>query len=53
METPWGSADHVSQLCPGVKLVNTPSHGGYAVKPEVVAKWHPDLRDFDPFAGPG
>lgn len=53
METPWGSADHVERVCPGVQAVSTSGHGGYAVMPEVVAKWPQALRDFVPFAGPG
>ena len=26
--TPWGYADHVSELAPGITFVATPSHGG-------------------------
>lgn len=53
LETPWGQADHVEQVCPGVRSVSTPGHGGFAVLPDVVAKWPKDLRDFVPYAGPG
>lgn len=28
MSTPWGKADHVSAIIPGVWTVSTPSHGG-------------------------
>ena len=29
--TPWGAADHVSQVAPGIYAVGTPSHGGMKV----------------------
>ena len=32
-QTPWGFADFVKQLAPGVHLVGTPSHGGVAMDP--------------------
>jgi hypothetical protein len=53
METPWGCADHVTRVCPGVQCVSTPGHGGYAVLPTVVATWPAGLREYVPFAGPG
>lgn len=31
MHTPWGEADHVEHVAPGVMQVSTPSHGGLYV----------------------
>jgi hypothetical protein len=29
MRTPWGQADRVQEVGPGVTFVTTPSHGGF------------------------
>jgi hypothetical protein len=36
--TPWGVADHVSEIAPGVVEVSTPSHGGFHLNAERNAK---------------
>jgi hypothetical protein len=28
LSTPWGAADHVETIAPGIRSVSTPSHGG-------------------------
>ena len=33
MQTPWGKADNVIAIAPGIKWVSTPSHGGYRLSP--------------------
>jgi len=35
MSTPWGQADYVTQLFPGVGIVGTPRHGGVKVCAEL------------------
>jgi hypothetical protein len=32
--TPWGAADHVDHVAPGIAVVGTPSHGGVKLSPE-------------------
>lgn len=36
--TPWGRADHVEQIIPGMWFVTTPGHGGVYVAPERLAQ---------------
>lgn len=36
--TPWGAADYVKELAPGIFSVGTPSHGGMWVSPERLAQ---------------
>ena len=43
--TPWGRADHVEQLCEGIWIVGTPSHGGVYVAPELWETMPPDMRE--------
>lgn len=31
MNTPWGIADHIETVAPGIQFVSTPSHGGYVL----------------------
>lgn len=31
MSTPWGKADSVTKVAPGIAFVSTPRHGGYRV----------------------
>lgn len=31
MNTPWGKADTIREICPGIKWVTTPGHGGMLV----------------------
>lgn len=35
MRTPWGKADQVHELAPGIFVVSTPSHGGIKVSPKM------------------
>lgn len=51
--TPWGAAQTVRNLAPGVVHVTTASHGGFLVTDEVLAKWPVGLRELEPFAGHG
>ena len=34
MNTPWGRADSVKEVAPGIKSVSTPGHGGYKLSDE-------------------
>jgi hypothetical protein len=45
MHTPWGTADYVKELAPGITLVGTPSHGGIRVAPEQNRQIHKALRN--------
>jgi hypothetical protein len=38
MRTPWGKADNVEQVAPGIAFVSTPSHGGYKLEPSANQK---------------
>lgn len=38
MRTPWGKADNVEEVLPGVTWVSTPGHGGLRVTPEAHAR---------------
>ena len=38
MRTPWGTAQHVTQLADGVCFVSTASHGGFKLSAERNAK---------------
>jgi hypothetical protein len=42
--TPWGTADFVEVLAPGITSVSTPSHGGIHLSPERNAQVHPVWR---------
>lgn len=44
VETPWGVADHVKEIAPGIVSYRTPSHGGYYVSPARVATMHRPRR---------
>ncbi len=43
--TPWGHADCVEQVAPGIISVSTPSHGGYKVYEPYLSAMHPMLQD--------
>jgi hypothetical protein len=45
--TPWGSADFVEVLTPGIVSVSTPSHGGIWLAPHLNAEIHPVWRSDD------
>lgn len=44
MRTPWGTADCVRQLAPGIWNVSTPSHGGIKLSKERLAKMPKSMR---------
>ncbi len=52
VETPWGIADSVTEIAPGIISYSTPSHGGIWLSPARVASMPKPLRDFVPFGGP-
>ncbi|HEY3253806.1 MAG TPA: hypothetical protein VGJ91_07655 [Polyangiaceae bacterium] len=43
--TPWGKADHVKEVVPGIWQVSTPGHGGYKLDREHNAKVHAAWRN--------
>lgn len=49
--TPWGVADQVRIVAPGIVWCETPSHGGYWLSKERLAQMDPALRSFRPFTG--
>jgi hypothetical protein len=49
--TPWGVADQVTIVAPGIVRYHTPSHGGYWLSEERLAQMAPALRTFRPFTG--
>ena len=38
ISTPWGQADHVDRIAPGIMSVSTPSHGGIMLDADHVAR---------------
>ncbi len=42
--TPWGTADYVSHMAPGIVSVSTPGHGGVKLSPERNRRIPPALR---------
>lgn len=51
VNTPWGPADTVKEIAPGITLYTTPSHGGFHLSDARVASMPKHLRDFVPFGG--
>lgn len=51
MNTPWGKADHVDLVAPGITSVSTPSHGGYHLDPVRMSAVHARFPHFATFAG--
>lgn len=51
MRTPWGKADHVTDIGRGIKCVSTPGHGGYFVPAETRKQMPPAA--LQTWAGPG
>lgn len=43
--TPWGKADNVERVAPGIVFAGTPSHGGYKLSRERNAAIPPALRE--------
>lgn len=52
VETPWGIAQHIHEIAPGIVSYSTASHGGIYLSPERVAEMPQSLQDFVPFGGP-
>ena len=49
MKTPWGTADNVETIRPGILCVSTSSHGGFFVSDErltIVRKKFPKFKTF-------
>ena len=46
METPWGHADHVTELAEGIVSVGTPSHGGVRLSAERQAQLPAGIDNF-------
>lgn len=44
LQTPWGLADHVEEVAPGIKKVHTPGHGGLKLNRATNAAMPPALR---------
>ena len=45
--TPWGKADHEKVHAEGIVFHGTPSHGGFKLSAERLARMHPALRETD------
>ncbi|HYH64393.1 MAG TPA: hypothetical protein VD866_06815 [Urbifossiella sp.] len=52
IHTPWGVAQHVTEIAPGIVSYSTASHGGIHLSDERVAEMPAALQDFVPFGGP-
>lgn len=44
--TPWGYADTVEDIAPGIKFVSTPSHGGFILSDERKAQVPEHYREY-------
>lgn len=51
--TPWGHADSVKEIAPGIHTVSTPSHGGFHVSDELLAQMPFALRMSNSYSGTG
>jgi hypothetical protein len=51
--TPWGPADSIGIIAPGITRYSTSSHGGIHLSPERIAELPPVIAAFPTFAGPG
>lgn len=50
--TPWGTAQHVTEIATGIISYSTASHGGIHLSDERIAEMPKALQDFVPFGGP-
>lgn len=50
--TPWGPAQHVTEIAPGIVSYSTASHGGIHLSDERIAEMPLALQEFVPFGGP-
>lgn len=53
VDTPWGPAQHVTEIAPGIMSYSTASHGGIHLSPERVEEMPGALRDYVPFVKNG
>lgn len=44
LNTPWGRAETVEEIAPGITYVSTPSHGGFLLSPERNAEIPADVK---------
>ena len=51
--TPWGAADRVTTIAPGITSYSTAGHGGINLSVERIAQMPDELRALKPWAGPG
>jgi hypothetical protein len=51
--TPWGQAQHATQIAPGIIQYSTAGHGGIQLSIERLAAMPAGLRMVRPYAGPG
>lgn len=51
--TPWGQAQHATQIAPGIVQYSTAGHGGINLSIDRLAAMPAGLRQIAPFAGPG
>lgn len=51
VETPWGPAQHIREIAPGIVSYSTASHGGIHLSPERIAEMPKPLQKFVPFGG--
>lgn len=45
VHTPWGIADYAREYAEGIVFYGTPSHGGFKLSPERLARMHSALRE--------
>lgn len=52
-ETPWGPAQHVKEVAPGIVAISTAGHGGYWLSPERMKEFNKVLPGVHPWLGNG
>ena len=52
-DTPWGFADQVKVISPGITSVSTPGHGGLHVADSLLAKMPRELAASNSYSGAG
>lgn len=53
IQTPWGLAQHVEQVAPGIRRVSTASHGGYHVSRDLLDRIPGQFRGGTSYSPPG
>jgi hypothetical protein len=51
LETPWGVAQSVKTIAPGIELIETAGHGGFRLSPERRQEMPEQYRNQQIFAG--